>query len=371
MAPALTITRDIEEISSKLDKTKWFSPDGISITIPEHQLAGAKYPDYLPVWDPRTVNQLSVGDPNYVDPGTRADPELPLLKAKGVVIKDLTPKFGSIVSGITLTELSPEEKDELAYLIESRGVVLFTDQESFKEQKPKEAVKFAEHFGPLHIHPTAGAPKGSPEVFIVHRYKEGHSYENGSFADRVSTITWHSDISFEKQTPGVTFLTMLEGPTVGGDTLYGDTVALYESLSPVIQEKLKALRVVHSGSHFEAVAKKNGGLVRHIPDVSVHPLVRYHPVLKKHYLYFNGGFVRGIEGLKKEESDFVIDFLKTLQIQSADFQARIKWEPNTVVAWDNRRTTHTALVDFVSDQRRHLFRLTTLAEKPFTDPEDA
>ena len=74
--------------------------------------------------------------------------------------------------------------------------------------------------------------------------------------------------------------------------------------------------------------------------------------------------------------------------KSADNQARVKWEPNTVVIWDNRITAHvcitspsrlmacsnrfmsqSAIVDFDSTgERRHGARITPQAERPFETP---
>lgn len=52
----------------------------------------------------------------------------------------------------------------------------------------------------------------------------------------------------------------------------------------------------------------------------------------------------------------------------ADFQARVKWAKGTVVVWDNRVTSHSALVDWKSGQRRHLARIAAQAERPIETP---
>lgn len=54
----------------------------------------------------------------------------------------------------------------------------------------------------------------------------------------------------------------------------------------------------------------------------------------------------------------------------ADFQARMKWEEGSVIVWDNRVTAHSALLDWVNGQRRHLARITPQAEKPYETPYD-
>ena len=73
-------------------------------------------------------------------------------------------------------------------------------------------------------------------------------------------------------------------------------------------------------------------------------------------------------GLKKEESDALLQFLYNHLAYGADFHARVKWEEGTVVIWDNRVTQHSAIVDWKTGQRRHLARLTPQAERPYETP---
>jgi sulfonate dioxygenase len=72
--------------------------------------------------------------------------------------------------------------------------------------------------------------------------------------------------------------------------------------------------------------------------------------------------------MKKEESDMLLRFLYDHIALGADFHARVKWEEDTVVVWDNRVTQHTALIDWKDGQRRHIARITPLAEKPYETP---
>jgi alpha-ketoglutarate-dependent taurine dioxygenase len=47
---------------------------------------------------------------------------------------------------------------------------------------------------------------------------------------------------------------------------------------------------------------------------------------------------RSIVGLKKEESDALLNFLLAHIGRGIDYQARVRWAPKTVVVWDVRRT---------------------------------
>src|SRR5690606_13851582 len=106
--------------------------------------------------------------------------------------------------------------------------------------------------------------------------------------------------------------------------------------------------------------------VRRAPVAHVHPIVRRHPVTGEKAIYVNPQFTRYIVGMKKEESDLLLNFLYDHLAKGADFQARVRWEKGTVVVWDNRVTAHSALVDWHGGERRHLARITPQAERPET-----
>ena len=109
-----------------------------------------------------------------------------------------------------------------------------------------EALDFGSYFGRLHIHPTSGAPKGYPEVHLVHRGADDNT-AMGLLQTRTNTITWHSDVTYENQPPGTSFLYVLDTPTAGGDTLFSNQVEAYNRLSPEFRKRLHGLRALHSG----------------------------------------------------------------------------------------------------------------------------
>ena len=201
-------------------------------------------------------------------------------------------------------------------------------------------------------------------------------------------MTWHSDVTYEKQPPGTTFLYLLDGPIAGGDTLFANQAEAYRRLSPEFQKRLHGLKASHSGKlpsildalftkliHVAGVeqadnSRNRGGIVRRDPVTHIHPLIRTHPVTGEKAIFVNPQFTRRIIGYKKEESDFLLKFLYDHIAKGQDFQARVKWAPGTVVVWDNRVTAHSALLDWDDGARRHLARITPQAEAPFETPFD-
>ncbi len=343
------------------DNTANVEDGKLTVTKTEHQLS--KYPQYLPYWD-TNEKYPPLEEFEFKDVGLKADPTLPNLFPRNAAAykNDLTPKFGTEVRGIQLSSLSSKGKDELALYVAQRGVVVFRDQD-FKDLPIQEAAAYGEYFGHGHVHPTSGSPNGFPEIHLVYRQKDDKVFEN-YFATHISSVAYHSDVSFEKQPPGTTFLAMLEGPPTGGDTIFVDTQEAYERLSPLFQEKLAGLTAVHSAYEQAEASRQRGGVVRREPVSNIHPVIRQHPVTKKKSIYVNPQFTRNIVGLKVEESDAILNFLYDVLNKSHDFQVRAKWEPGSVVVWDNRRASHSALLDWGTGQRRHAFRLTPQAEKP-------
>jgi sulfonate dioxygenase len=109
-------------------------------------------------------------------------------------------------------------------------------------------------------------------------------------------------------------------------------------LSPTFQSFIDNLKAVHTSAKMIAHARLTGSLVRKDPVESVHPLVRVHPVTGEKCLFINGEFITKIEGLKEPEFRVLQDFLMQHLITGHDFQARVRWQPRTVVMFDNRST---------------------------------
>lgn len=344
-----------------------YSADGILRIDPKYR-AKARFPDFLPTWDPKE-RYPPLTFHKYDDPALRANEQLVNLLPKdaGIKTKRVTPKFGTEVKGVQLSQLSPEAKDELALLVAQRGIVIFRDQD-FAKYGPNFAVEYGKYFGDLHIHQTSGHPETAPELHITYRRPDYSEFER-VFEDSHSSIGWHTDVSYELQPPSYTFFSVLQGPEGGGDTLFADSVEAYERLSPTLRQFLEGLHVIHSSVEQAQNSKLQGGIQRREPTGHIHPLIRWHPVLKRKHIYVNRAFSRRIVELKKPESDLLLNFLYNLLSNALDLQLRANWEPGTIAVWDNRRTLHSAVIDWEEPVNRHAFRITPHGERPVEGPE--
>ncbi|KAL4865546.1 hypothetical protein BDV12DRAFT_148274 [Aspergillus spectabilis] len=324
-----------------------------------------RYPEYLPTWDKMWFDPLPAFE--YEDPALRVkDKSKPNLLTANVKVTEIQPQMGSVLEGVQLSQLSDAAKDELALLVAERKVVAFPNQDII-DAGPAAQAAFMGHFGKPNYQPVSGTVRDYPGFHIIHR--DGNREEISRFLEqRTTTTLWHQDVSYEIQPPGYVMLGLLEGPDVGGDTVFAATDMAYKRLSPTICSWLDTLRAVHSSTKMINHARLTGGLVRKDPVDTVHPLVRVHPVTGEKCLYLNGEFVTKIQGLKEPEQRWLLDFLMQHIVSGHDFQARVRWQPKTIVIFDNRSTIHSAIVDYLDDDHgaklRHIFRLCALGEKP-------
>ncbi|ETN46754.1 uncharacterized protein HMPREF1541_00943 [Cyphellophora europaea CBS 101466] len=328
------------------------------------KFAPASFPHYLPTWENEKGVKYAPLEPfEHYEHGKDADPSFPNLLPSTATIENITSSIGAEVSGVQISQLNDAGKDELALLVAQKKVVAFRDQD-FADIPIDKALQYGRYFGRLHIHPTSGAPEGYPEVHLVHRGAEDQSFRS-FFDNRTNSIAWHSDVTYENQPPGTTFLYSLDVPDAGGDTIFANQAKAYERLSPAFRERLEGLKALHSGYEQAGAAEAKGTFVRRAPVSSIHPLVRTHPATGEKALYVNPQFTRYIIGFKQEESDYLLKFLYDHLAYSQDLHCRVKWKPRTVVVWDNRVTAHSALIDWENGSRRHIARITPQAERPY------
>ena len=187
-----------------------------NISVGSSHVGQSPFPEYLPTWN-ETEHYKPLQFFKHEDKGKLADSRFPNLLPEGRVnLKALTPKFGSEIKGIQLSELSNAGKNEVALLAAQRGVLVFRDQDLFVKG-PKYAKEYGSYFGPLHIHQTSGAPNGHPEIHVVY-HKEDDQEQKVDFHSRRnknSSVYWHSDVTYELQPPGTTFFGILEIPLEG------------------------------------------------------------------------------------------------------------------------------------------------------------
>jgi taurine dioxygenase len=127
-------------------------------------------------------------------------------------------------------------------------------------------------------------------------------------------------------------------------------VAAFDELSPPLQDLCEGLTALHDAA---AHGKPE--------SMTIHPVVRVHPVTRRKSLFVNEHFTRRIVELSHEESDHLLGYL-TRWASNPRFTVRYRWSKGTVAMWDNRCTQHFVLNDF--DEERIIQRVTVMGDRP-------
>ncbi|HEX4153750.1 MAG TPA: taurine dioxygenase [Steroidobacteraceae bacterium] len=266
--------------------------------------------------------------------------------------------LGAQVSGIDLSEeLGPADVGRLQELLIEHQVLFFRDQPI----TPPAQLRFAAHFGSLHIHPIYPVLPELPEIMLIDTH-------TGFLPDNDN---WHTDVTFSATPPLAGILAAKLLPSVGGDTLWSSCSAVYEALSEPMRRLLEGLTATHSVAKSfpperwqsdPAFKERYERAVAKHPPVT-HPVVRTHPVSGRKGLFVNEGFTTHINELAPRESEALLALLFKLAGQP-EFTVRWKWRVDDVAFWDNRVTQHYAVADYLPE-RRTMHRATVNGDRPF------
>ena len=253
----------------------------------------------------------------------------------------LATTLGAEVRGVDLASaLTLDAVNAIRRLLALHKVLFFRAQDLAPEQLTALGRCFGE---PTEAHPVEPSVEGHPEVLAL-------DSEEGARAD-----VWHSDLTFQERPPLGALLHAKVVPAVGGDTIWADMAAAHAALSPALQGFLAGLSAAHSaakaGGYFSARDAAGDKAARTAAAEPVHhPVVRRHPETGRLSLFVNPLFTLKIDGLRRRESDVMLDLLQ--QVATApEHLVRWRWQAGDLAFWDNRCTMHYALLDY-SDRRR-------------------
>ena len=267
--------------------------------------------------------------------------------ASGIEVAPLTATIGAELSSISLADASRDDElfAELRSLLLKHKVLFFRDQDITRA----EHVALAERFGPLEDHPVVGSDPDHPGLARIYKDLDSkpEHYENA----------FHCDGTWRETPPFGSVLRCVEGPAVGGDTIWVNMGEAYRRLPEPVKAQIAGLKARHSiEASFGAAMPEEKRLALHerFPDAE-HPVVRIHPETGEEILFVNAFTTHLTNFHTPENVRFGFDqspgsseLLNYLIRQAAvpEFQVRWRWTKKSFAIWDNRCTQHYAVQDY-------------------------
>ena len=275
-------------------------------------------------------------------------------KPAAFAVRPLSPALGAEISGVDLRDpIDEARKQKFLDAWHQHLVILVRDQTLDEDDQ----VRFAESFGPpARVTSSRTYSDKHPSVMLVSNIRKD-GVPIGALPD--GEMHFHTDQCHQPIPAKATMLYAIEIPSKGGNTLFANAYAAYETLPDDIKRKLTGRKA------FNAYTTDTTTRTAAYDDARAsqwHPAVRTHPATGRKALYVNRLMTREIEGLPKDESDAILQMLFDHQEQP-QFVYEHVWKPGDILMWDNRCTLH-ARTDFSAGERRLLRRVTILGEKP-------
>jgi alpha-ketoglutarate-dependent taurine dioxygenase len=286
--------------------------------------------------------------------------------------RPLAAAMGAEIVGVRIAAMSGEQFAEVRDALFRHKMIYLRGQGGLSHADHE---AFSLRFGPFAEDAYTQGVSGHRNVHPLIKEAEDRS-------DMVFGSGWHTDSPFLPEPPAITILRSVQVPPFGGDTTFANAGLAYRTLSDTYQKIIAGLRthfslrdVLKSAHAAVEVSHSPIGRLAATRDApalsedlqrkvrgSTHPMVRTHPVSGEKSLYLDPSYGIGIEGLSREESAPILQYLAQHLTQHA-FCCRLRWETNMVVAWDNRLCVHQAYNDY-QGHRREMYRTTVSGEKP-------
>ncbi len=264
-----------------------------------------------------------------------------------IQVRPLTGCLGAEVTGVDLSApLDRETFAEIKHAWLEHLVLFFRDQ----ALDPEAHKRFGEYFGEL-----------KNESMLFGRATEGVdpyvlNPETGKNPYVPRTECLHIDHSYAEIPNMATILQANVIPDSGGDTVWVNCYAAFESLSEPMQKFVEGLTGYFPPADRDRVHKTVISGPESMPplptrsEAAEHPLVHVHPETGKKALYVDFLRMWSIKELSQEESRALMTFLEAHCAQP-ELQCRFHWEPGSLAIWDNRCTLHKLIKDKLSGRR--------------------
>lgn len=270
-------------------------------------------------------------------------------------IRRIAGALGAEIEGVDLRSLGEEDVRQIRKAWLEHLVIFFRDQ----QLTPAQFMAFAKHIGKPIEYPFVKGIPGFPEIIEVKKLE----HEKVNFGG-----VWHSDTAYLEVPPMASMLLAREVPPYGGDTLFANMYAAYDSLSEAMRRLLEPLVAINSSAKADVTRTREDRLKTDARDevgkelAAEHPVVRTHPETGRKALYVNFAHTVRFRGMTEQESAPLLSFLFQHQIKP-EFTCRFSWQVGSLALWDNRCAQHNPVNDY-HGHRRVMQRITLAGDRP-------
>jgi alpha-ketoglutarate-dependent taurine dioxygenase len=255
-------------------------------------------------------------------------------------------RIGAEILGIKLSgDLKAETVAGIRQALFQHKVIFFSGQHHLTDAEQE---AFGRLLGDLVPHPTVPKIDGTDVALNI--------LSDGSYAAN----QWHTDVTFVDAYPLASILRAVQLPSKGGDTVWANTAAAYESLPEPLRELADKLWALHTNAYDYAATRPDASSdrLKHHANVfastvyeTEHPLVRVHPETGERTLLL-GNFAQKIIGFNRDDSARLFAIFQD-HITRLENTVRWSWSPGDVAIWDNRATQHYGIGDFTEKRELH------------------
>jgi taurine dioxygenase len=268
-----------------------------------------------------------------------------------IEVHNSTPHIGAEIQRVDLSNpLGNQQFQEVHDALMDRLVIFFRDQKLGIEQHKD----FGRRFGKLHMHPASpDVLADHPEVLVIKR-----TTKPSTSPARIGIPTYRVIPSRPWARSSISPKCL---PTAAATRCSPTCTSRTKCCRQPIRKLIDELTAVHDGEKHYRGRYGNDDRGKVYPRAE-HPIVSTHPETGNKCLFVNRFFTTHIVGLRKNESDAILEMLYR-HIETPELSMRLKWTPNSVAFWDNRCTQHHALWDYYP-HRRYGHRVTVCGHKP-------
>lgn len=231
----------------------------------------------------------------------------------------LTP-VGVRVSEARVDELDDGQIDDLRTALATHGVVVIPGQEVDDEA----FLRFVRRFGETVFTVGETPVPGRPELNVVTNVGR----------TRPPRSNFHTDTSYISNPPAYTALRAVSVPQRGGQTLFTNQYAAYETLPRHVRAFLGGREITHVVTGVTPDGRQESS--------ATHPIFMVHPVSGRTALYLSTPErCAEVSGLSPQDAAATVAYLFEHSTRE-DNVHRHAWSPGDVVMWDNRCVLHKA-----------------------------